>query len=438
MPTGLTDNNLTNNTSSDTNTQNSQADLSLAITGSPDTVIAGENITYTITLTNNGPSTAQNVQVQDVLPASLSFVSATPSKGSWTAPNWTIGSLALNETVTMTLVAKLNSNVTSNVTNTVTATTGSSDPNPSNNSASKTTTTITRADLGITMSASPEPAIAGETLTYSIVVRNNGPSNAASVVVNDVLPGGLSFVSVTPSVGTWNTSTWSLGTLASGSQATLSLVTRVNSSSTADIVNTASVSSATTDPVTTNNSATKTTGVSTLANVSISKVANSSQVNAGETVIYTIRVNNNGPSNALNVRVQDVLPSQLQFVDASPETGSWSAPFWNVGTLIPGQEVSLDLEVIVKSNTTGKVENTATVTSNTTDPTSANNSSKHELTVAASAVLTINKTGPAEVIAGSKINYSLLIGNQGPSDAINVKVTDNLPAGLSEIGRAHV
>jgi large repetitive protein len=431
VPSGLKDNNLTNNTATDTSTQNSLADLRLSMMGSPETVVAGENITYTLTLTNLGPSVAQTVQVQDVLPTSLAFVSATPSKGTWTTPNWIVGSLAVNETVTMILVARVKSNVVSNVTNSATATSSTTDPVPGNNSASATTAIVTRADLSITISDSPDPVVAGETLTYSIVVRNNGPSDALNVKVSDAMPAGVSFVNAIPSMGTWSSSTWTIASLASESQATLTLVTRVNSNLTTEIVNTVTVSSNTTDPVSANNSDTESTNISTLANLSVTKIADSNQVTAGENVKYTIRVNNNGPSNALNVRVQDILPSQLQFVSASPETGSWAAPLWNVGTLIPGQEVSMELVATVKSGATGIIVNTATVTSNTTDPTPANNTADHELSVNATASLTIDKTGPVEIIAGSKINYSLLIGNQGPSDALNVKVTDVLPAGLS-------
>jgi uncharacterized repeat protein (TIGR01451 family)/gliding motility-associated-like protein len=430
-PAGLVDGNLSNNSSSDTNTQTNQADLRITKVGSPDPVVAGEIISYTITLTNDGPSLASTIEVEDILPASLTLVSATTSKGSWASPLWTIETMAVAETATLTIDATLNSNATSTVSNTASVSSSTIDPNVDNNIATEATSIDTSADLSIMKTASPEPAIAGELLTYTIVIENNGPSNATNVSVIDILPSELTFVSATSSTGSWSADTWSPGNLAAGNQATLTLVTRVRSNVTTDIENTATVSSDTPDPVPGNNSDVTTTSVSSRADLSITKVADNNPAIAGSPVIYTITVVNNGPSDAVNVRVQDVLPSQLQFVSAIPQFGVWSAPFWTIGALASGQGVTLTLIAEIDATASGIIFNTATVTSNTTDPVIANNTATNQLTVAASAVLSINKTAPVSIVAGSPITYTLVVFNQGPSNALNVLVSDDLPTGLS-------
>ena len=74
-----------------------QADLALTKTVSNPTPNVGDTITFTVTLTNNGPDTATGVQVSDLLPAGLSFVSATPSQGTYDTATglWTVGTVAV-------------------------------------------------------------------------------------------------------------------------------------------------------------------------------------------------------------------------------------------------------------------------------------------------------------------------------------------------------
>src|SRR5205823_7292353 len=71
-----------NNSATQTTAVDTQADLVVTKTDDPDPVIAGNNVTYTITVTDNGPSDAQNVQVTDSVPANTTFVSAAPSQGT--------------------------------------------------------------------------------------------------------------------------------------------------------------------------------------------------------------------------------------------------------------------------------------------------------------------------------------------------------------------
>src|SRR5690606_14095094 len=107
----------------------------------------------------------------------------------------------------------------------------------------------------------PDPVIAGQNLTYSIVASNNGPSNATGVLVTDTLPAGVSFVSATPTQGTFSSATgvWSVGNLNSGASATLTLVVTVNPCTTGSLSNGVAVSGNQPDPTPTNNTDTEST-----------------------------------------------------------------------------------------------------------------------------------------------------------------------------------
>ncbi len=355
-----------------------QADVQVTKTATPEPVIAGENITYTIAVKNNGPSIAKLVVVNDILPAGLTPVSATPTSGSWSAPNWTVGDLTNGQTATLTIVAKVDASAVygSVLTNAATVTSTTYDPTTANNTATETTTVDTRADLSITKTSAPDPVIAGQNLTYTITVTNPGPSDAQTVSVADILPVGLTLVSATPSSGSWLAPNWTVGTLAAGSSVTMILVGNVNANVAdgAVIANTATVTSTTTDPVPGNNTATETTDVDASADLSIAKSDSPDPVIAGQNLTYTIVVTNLGTSDAQNVLVSDPLPVGLSYVsNTGGGTYSASTVSWSLVTLAAGSSVTLTVTTKVNNDFGGNISNTATVSSTTTDPIPGNN-----------------------------------------------------------------
>jgi uncharacterized repeat protein (TIGR01451 family) len=233
-------------------------------------VTAGNNLTYTITVENAGPSDAAAVAVSDPLPAGTSFVSASDGgtyNSTTNTVSWSLGAFTESQAAkALTLVVKVNSSRTADLSNTATVSSSTTDPTPGNNSATETTTLNTSANLSITKSNSPDPVIVGNNLTYTITVDNAGPSDAAAVAVSDPVPAGTSFVSASDG-GTYNSTTntlsWSLGAFTESQAAkALTLVIKVNSRPAGgSISNTATVSSTTTDPTSGNNSATAITTV---------------------------------------------------------------------------------------------------------------------------------------------------------------------------------
>jgi uncharacterized repeat protein (TIGR01451 family) len=241
------------------------ADLSISKADSPDPVTVGNNLTYTITVTNNGPSAATGVNVSDTLPAGETFVSVKPSQGSCTGTSTitcALGSLANGSSATVTLV--VTPTQTGGISNTASVAANEFDPNLNNNHDTQVTTVnaAPSADLSITKSDSPDPVTVGSNLTYTITVKNNGPSGATGVTMTDPLPGTVTFVSATPSQGNCTgtaTVTCSLGSLSNGASATVTIV--VTPTQAGGISNTATVGANEADPDTSNNSATQPTTV---------------------------------------------------------------------------------------------------------------------------------------------------------------------------------
>ncbi|MBP8297061.1 MAG: DUF11 domain-containing protein, partial [Burkholderiales bacterium] len=220
-PPGVTDPDPANNSATDIDTLTPQADLSITKTDGVTAVLPGGSVTYTIVASNAGLSNATGATVTDTFPASLA--------ATWTCVG-TLGgtctaagagnisdtvNLPAGGSVTYTVSATVSPSATGTLSNTatVTAPPGVTDSNQANNSATDTDTVTAVPDLSITKTASGS-GVAGTNVTYVVTVTNSGLGVANSVVVTDLLPAGLTFVSATPSQGTYDpvTGIWSVGT----------------------------------------------------------------------------------------------------------------------------------------------------------------------------------------------------------------------------------
>src|SRR5262249_32824978 len=155
-----------------------------------------------------------------------------------------------------------------------------------------------------------------------------------------LLPTGLSFLSVVPSLGSYNNGTglWSVGTIAGGANATLTIDARVAGPGAQ--TNTASVEhSDQFDPNTGNNQA-STTETPQQADLALAKTVSNVAPNVGNTITFTVTLTNLGPDAATHVSVTDLLPPGLNLVGATPSQGSYNAVtgVWTVGTVAPGAQ----------------------------------------------------------------------------------------------------
>ncbi|WP_394775345.1 tandem-95 repeat protein, partial [Flavobacterium sp.] len=126
----------------------------------------------------------------------------------------------------------------------------------------------------------------------------------------------------------------------------------------------------------------------------VDKAVDKANPNVGENVTFTITAKNNGANDATGVKVEDILSAGYTFVSASTVTGTWSSPTWTIGNLANG--ASSTLTIIAKVNATGSYLNTATITSDLYDPTTANNSGSVTPTINHAPVATADNYTVAE------------------------------------------
>jgi uncharacterized repeat protein (TIGR01451 family) len=243
-------------------------------------------------------------------------------------------------------------------------------------------TTAAVADIGVAKTRTPSLVIPGGPLHYTITVTNNGPSDAASVTMTDVLPAPLRFTAIsapagfsctTPPVGTNGTIVCSMAPMAAGSVATFALDVVVDPATTAGtaINNTATVATSSSDANSANNSSTSSATVGTPPNISATKsIAGGTTHPEGSLITYTIVLTNSGsiaqadnPGNELT----DVLPSSLTLLSAAATSGTVVANAgtntvtWN-GAIAGGGSVTVTIQALVHNGTSGTaIANQATV-----------------------------------------------------------------------------
>jgi uncharacterized repeat protein (TIGR01451 family) len=401
------DSDTSNNTSSATTTF--PIDVAVMKTA-PATAAAGTPIAYAIAVTNNGPSAAQTVALTDSLPGGTTFVSLSQTAGpafTCTAPaaggsgtvTCNIATLASGATANFTLTVRTPSSASAGiVSNTATVTTSSIDSNAPNDTSTASTTINTSADLGVTKTG-PANVARGATATYTITVANSGPSDAQTVVLNDLVPANATFASfaqtsgpafgcTTPAAGGTGTVSCTIATLTNGSSATFTLVIGINiaAPSGSTIINTAAVSAATADPSAVNNSASS-GAVVTAPDLSVLKTAAGSAP-AGGNISYTITVSNIGTGDATTVSLTDVLPASVTFTSISqnagpafsctgPTPGTTGTVTCSAPTLTAGSTATFTLlaGIPVSTPVGTAISNTATVSAANGDVNAGNNSS---------------------------------------------------------------
>ena len=257
VSTSTFDTNTANNSSSITTSIAQLANLSIVKSGPP-AATAGNDITYTISVSNAGPTDATNVAINDPAPANTTFVSATYTSGPAgnCAPNCTIPILPPGATTVFTYVFHVSPSATngSTITNIATVSATTPDPDNGNNISSTSATVAPTADLVVTKTG-PATVVSGAQMTYDVSLTNNGPSDAAFVVLTDTLPANTLAVSTNqtggPAFNCISTTTEIICTrpsLPAGSTATFQFVVQFNGTPGSTITNSVSARSETVDP----------------------------------------------------------------------------------------------------------------------------------------------------------------------------------------------
>ena len=435
------------------------ADLSISKTVSNATPDVGENVTFTVVVSNAGPHAATGITVRDQLPAGVNLVSQTPTTGTYDTGTgiWQIPTLASGGSTTLSiLAAATTNNLATNTAEIITADQQDPDSTPGNGNAGEddiATASIQgqQIDLSLTKSINTSQPNVGQEVTFTLTVRNDGPSSASGVVVTDTLPAGVTLVRSTPSRGSFNTTTgtWTVGSLNLGQSETIDLVARVDQVL-IDAVNRAEVTSAgqpDIDSTPANNVAAEDDQASVtfstpVADLSLTKVVSNETPNVGDVVTFTVVLQNDGPDNATGVSVTDLLPAGLQFNSNSLSAGDYSptSGSWNLGTLASGQSATLSINATVLTQGT-KVNVARVNTSDQADPdSSAGNNIETEDDQASVSLtppvidLSVTKSAaPLQPSVGDEVTFTVSVSNAGPSDATGVVLTDTLPPGVTFI-----
>ncbi|MCB1643429.1 MAG: DUF11 domain-containing protein, partial [Xanthomonadales bacterium] len=229
------------------------------------------------------------------------------------------------------------------------------------------------ADLTLTKTAAaPSPLSVGDTITYTLMAANAGPGDATGVVVTDPLPANVTYVSNTcGATFAAGTLTWNIGGLLNGAGASCDVVVTVNA--VGGITNTATVTGNEADPTPANNAGTSTLAGAFLADVVLLKSNNATGGLApGDAFSFFINVTNNGPTDATNVVVTDVLSNKVSYVaNTCGATVTGATLTWTIPTLANGAEANCEIQVIYVG--LGDVINLVSSTANEPDPIPANN-----------------------------------------------------------------
>jgi uncharacterized repeat protein (TIGR01451 family) len=420
------------------------ADLAVAKSATPALVEPGGVVTYTLTVTNNGPSAAQFITVTDVLSGgSLGGVVDTSSGVNVTisgnSVTFTVNSLNAGGVITMVYTATAPS--LGVMTNSAVVTSAVGDLGGGDNQAGATVL-VNATDLALAKAAAGGTAVAGQPFTYTLTITNNGPLTATQVVITDALSGGAVFSAVVAS-----TEPASLTHSFVGAQATFT-VTGIAPNSVFTIVytvlppanggvfsNTAVIaSSAPSDPSPGDDSAGGGGPVTAAANadLAVAKSATPALVEPGGVVTYTLTVTNNGPSAAQFVTVTDVLSggSLGGVVDTSSGvnvTISGNSVTFTVGSLSAGGVVTMVYTATAPS--LGVMTNSAVVTSAVGDLGGGDNQAGATVLVNATDLALAKAAAGGTAVAGQPFTYTLTITNNGPLTATQVVITDALSGG---------
>lgn len=441
-------------------------DLVVNHTDSPDPVAAGGVVTYTVRVTNDSFTTdATGVNTTHSVPAGvtyqgfagagvscsgLSVGAAGPGTLSCTLPNLAANGGQVIFTIQLKTAGQ------GMITLGAMAASIEPDDQPANNTAPQTTTVNAGADLLMLKTPASASAASGSSFSWALSITNNGPDAASNLVVQDPVPTGFSVTSIpagcTNSAGTITCNI--AGPIVSGGTLSLGNVSgNIIAAGGSTVTNTASVAVSGTapvgtpqDPVSANNSAVANVTVTAGSDVTLTKsrsVGGNLLVGSGFNFVLTPKYSGGVPS---GLTITDTIPTNYTIGALAASQNGWTcaAAGQTVTCTKPsGGVAGLDqalgvITIPVTVATAGNgVTNSATIgSSSPSDPVPGNNTANDGGVnlVPPTVILGLSKTGPspALVVAGIPFIYNITANNTGTTGYYgNVRMTDNLPAGLT-------
>lgn len=432
-----------------------------ATTTSP--VVPGEQITYQITVTNNGPIDVVGARIEDNFPAQVTNVTYTSTVSGTVTGNTASSTgdiddtlnLAAGSSVTYVATGTVASNVTAPFTNTatVTAPNANIEIDISNNTDDVDATPQPEVDLQITKTDGVTQVRPGDTVTYTIVVTNAGPSDVVGARVTDTFSGlplnNVTFTSTTTGTVTGNSATGSnniddVVNMAAGSTITYTVTGTVADTAETSLDNTANVAppQGTVERNPNNNTADDSDVILQEVDLAVTKTNTSATVVPGSPTTYEIVVTNNGPRTATGAQIiddnlasspfQNVTFTSVATGGATGNSASGSAAINDTVTMPPGSTITYTVTGTISASTTGNIPNTVRVVApqGVTDTNPNNNQDTETVTVVPTVDLSVTKTDGVTVVdPGDQVTYEIVVSNNGPSDVTGASLVDTLVSG---------
>lgn len=333
----------------------------------------GEIIKWSVVVSNNGPDIATNVWVNDLLDDGLIFVKSSSTKGNYDAKSgiWKIDSLAPETDETLNIYCKVNK--IGKILNFVSVNSTQYDWNESNNHDNESVNAVKIADLSVIKLINNSNPNYNDLIKWTIIVSNNGPNMATGVIVNDLLPKSVEYISSYLSKGFYNpvNGIWDVGNLNAGEKLQLNIVSKIVK--TGDITNVVNVKGNEKDSNLTNNHFEKSVHVKPAADLSIEKSVSKQEVNINDLIEYVIEIINNGPDSAENIKVSELLNPNLKVISFESTKGNFNNTnnVLTIDSLGDGEKVRLTINAA--ANVCGNFENKVAVSSDTFDYDKSNN-----------------------------------------------------------------
>lgn len=434
---------LSNNEDTESTLVAAAAGLSISKIDSADPVAAGSNYSYTLTVTNAGPSTVSQAIVTDTLPAGVQYLGAS-------GMGWICAEAAGTVSCTRATLAVGTSQITvdvrapsegGSVLNVANVSSDTPDPEPGDDQDDESTTILPVVDLDVVKTGPSTPIRVGAEFEYRLLLTNAGPSTASQILIIDTLPVEVAYLGFS---GTGWTCTLTGNQLQCAYASTVAasanapeLVVRVRALAPGKVVNTCIAQAQVPDQDGQPSCEVQTLVEPPLVDLEVVKTTTTPVVAVGGTLDYTLTVTNLGPdpAPASSVQLVDTLPPGTALLNASGPGWTCTAGIGDVtclyGPTLPvGASTALSIQARAPT-VAGSIENVCVVESiGTTDPTP--NDCRVSNEVQDQADLVLIKTDVADPVpAGGALGYVLQVRNDGPSDvAGQVVVSDTLPTGL--------
>jgi uncharacterized repeat protein (TIGR01451 family) len=385
-------------------------------------VVAGRTGTFTVEVTNHGPSNADTTTVTGTVPSAATVTGVSSTQGTCTGTqsySCVVGTLAPEAAATITVGFSVAASIPAQTLHPsvhVASAEGGADDDQG-------TVTVTE-DNDVRLSSTGVSPAAGEAGQFTVVVTNDGPSNGDTTTLTGTVPAGAAVTSVTSTQGTCSGTqsfTCAVGTLAPDASATITVAFSTDPSTSAQTL-TPTFHATSAEGGVANGQGT----VAIREENTLSVAAGDDSLPAGESGSFTVDVTNHGPSDADVTTLAGTVPATGHVTGVSPSAGTCTAAqsyTCALGTLAPAETATVTVHFSVDPSAPAQ---TLTHTAHAASAEGAGTDADGSVSITEHNALTV-VAGNASATAGRSATFTVAVTNDGPSDADGTVVTGTVP-----------